>query len=606
MNLGLLLGLGGRRVGGGSGIGVSFTATKVGVDEAPQSVQFVATATGIGALSQEDVVFVWDFGDTYQFRYLPAGTVANDRQSGTAVGYRAAHVYRSAGTFSVTCTAYVISSGVIASGSTSQDVVIAATDAAITSRIAISKSGSFTGAPAGATQVNWSGGEPGSYPLDPNTAYYFEAGQTYSVVNLNAANFSGGGVLKLHRYGAGANPLFTNSGITVWGSNHGNTSICEIDIRGIFDVNNDPDWENTSIYPVPPTAPRETGMFILPGGGATALVYGCSVSGCQINIYHVNSNASSITHTVDCESTNWFDYGVLDSNTGAVAHVGCRYHQKVGTQPLPALALGSRAWNVVGVDNTARQGAIRIAQSLNVTVNKCNLLSYRCGWSTGFGGFAAIQASIRVGTETAGGVENAAVSQNEFEGGFNVMTLAVQNASTAQIAVGIYVAEFNVLRLDRDGQSVDIIPVTKAGAHIRGNIIHYPSGITHVGFTTLNLVFANSALSFALNRTTYVYGNTLVSDNNNSLAWQVATQIGAGTRPITYENNMFELRGTSDIPGSGVLFQTDYTPIQAAFPYAPQAGSLAYRTYSTGRLPPLEQDGTVRVAPFSLGASEEA
>jgi hypothetical protein len=587
--------------------GVSFTATKVGVDEAPQSVQFSATVTGIA--NQSDAIIFWDFGDTYQFRYLPSDTKANDRQSGTAIGHRAAHVYRAAGTYTVTCTAYEFTSSGVVSVSTTQNVVIAATDAAITTRVAISKSGSFTGAPAGATQVNWSGGEPSSLTFNPNTAYYFEAGQTFDV-GLNAVNFAGTpGVLKLHRYGAGADPVFSRS-LTIWGGDQGNTTIAEIEFLGTFDVDDNPNWDDTGVYPTPPPAPPETGIFLWPedDGGQTMLVYGVKVSGYQISFYSLNRSSASTTHFVDCESTNWFNYGVLSGNIGAEAWVGSHIHQKIGTQPLPA-TVGNRQWNSPDGPNTARQGAMRIASANPVIINKCNAFSYRSGWSgTIVTDVAAIQSAIRLGTSATSAPERTTLSQCDLVGGAGVFVPSVQNAGEVQSAINYFIFENNYLSQDIDGATSEFIATTKPGAHIRGNIVEYVSGIPvadTVG-STIRLINVNGALSFGLDATSFVYGNTLVVNGNTpGIDWQAATQIGAGTRPITYQNNVIQMNGTFNSGGSSSLFQTNYNPLQSAFPFAPLVGSAAYQTYSTGRLPALTQSGTPRVTPFSIGASEE-
>jgi hypothetical protein len=587
--------------------GVSFTATKVGVDEAPQSVHFSATVTGIA--NQSDAIIVWDFGDNYEFRYLPNDTKANDRQSGAAIGHFAAHVYRAAGTYTVTCTAYEFTSSGVVSVITTQNVVIAATDAAITTRLAISKTGSFTGAPAGATQVNWSGGEPGSLTFDPNTAYYFEAGQTFNV-NLNAANFSAGGVLKLHRYGSGANPILTR-GFVMWGSNHGHTSVCEIEFRGTFDVNNNPNWEDTGVYPTPPTAPQETGIFLINGnGGQTALVYGVKVSGFQLNYYYQNNNTNTITHTVDCESTNWWNYGCLSGNDGTEAWVGCHFHQKVGLQGLPdEIPQSSFAWNSPGARNTPRSGPMRIGEGNPVLVNKCRLLAYRSGWSqTIVTDVAAIQPAIRLGSGTSAAPENAVLSQSDMIGGMTVLAANIQNTSTAQSAVNLFIIENNYLSQGLDGEANEFIGFTKPGAHIRNNIVEYVTGITPANTvgSTIRFVGVSGALSFGLDATSYVYGNTLVANGNTpSIDWQAATEIGSGARPITYQNNVIQMNGTFNSGGSSSLFQTNYNPLNTTFPFAPLAGSAAYQTYSTGRLPALARDGTPRVTPFSIGASEE-
>ncbi len=604
-----------RRVSGGGIVsGLSLTATKVGVDEAPQGVFFEATALGVS--DQADVVMWWDFGDDYQFRYLPTDTKANDRQSGTAIGHRAAHVYRSAGTYTVTCTAYQFVGGEIVSVSDTVEVVVAASDPAITERIAISKTGSFAGAPAGATQIDWSGGVPSTFSFLPNKAYYFQAGQTFTLDGV-AADFDTGGVGKVAKYGAGNNPVLAQSatatGNFFWlrGDDHDNFSVCEVDLLGTFDVNNNPNWNDAGVYPTPPTAPGNTGIFTLNGdnGGQSMLFYGMKIEGFRINVHFANPAAAAITHFVDCETTNWFDYGLYSAAAGVVAFIGVRSHQKIGTQPLPAaVPQSNRGWNSTDGPNTARHGALRVPGASLTIANKCSLLSYRCGWSAGSTpGVAAPQSAMRLGTSEVAG-ENYHVTQCDLEGGETVLTANVANTDTIQGVVENYIVESNFLTQDRDGYTTAFISTSKPGAHFRNNIAHYRSGIAPNGtVSTIRLVRDYNTVSFGLDRPSCVYGNTLIVDGDTpGIDWQTATQISAASRPITYANNLIQMNGAFNSAGSAALFQTNYSPVEAAFPFLPKFGSPAYGGYTTGKLAPLAQDGTERTAPFSLGAGEES
>lgn len=596
---------------GGTLTGVSFTVSRGGIDEAPQGVRFTATATGVA--DQDEVMFLWDFGDDYQFRYLPAETQSNDRQSGTAMGQQAVHAYRTAGTYTVTCTAYEFTSTGVVSSTTSQQITIAASDPRITERVAISLTGSFTGAPAGATQVDWSGGVPSVYALEANKAYYLEAGQTFVMDRIDI-DLDFGGCVKLTRYGAGANPVVAAPGTSdhfasLWfrGTDQDDFTISEVDFQGTFDVDDDPDWENTSVYPTPPPNPG-TGIYVSHtdnGGHQTGLFFGVRMSGFGINFYQNNSSANSEIYSVDCESTNYFDYGIL-AGWGAEAFVGVHSTQKIGTQGLPAL---SRNWNTTGQPNTASHGPMRLSSGDPLIVNKCRLYSYRSGWSgSPEPGVAATQAALRTHTAGSNAFEQAFISQNDIIGGFGIMSNDIEAVDVAQGAVGTYIVEANYLAPNSDGDSGGYTTTTKPGAHYRGNIYHWPSGTpTPSWATTIFLVSGKDATSFASGGTVRFYGETLVVDENMpTVGWQAADQIDDPSRPIEYENTLFQINGTFDSANSDALFQTDYAPLTSTFPFAPLSGSAAYQAYSTGRLPPLEQDGTVRTSPFSIGASEES
>jgi hypothetical protein len=605
-----------RRAGsGGTLSGLSITATKVGIEEAPQGVYFTATALGLP--DQADAVVWWDFGDTYQFRYLPTDTKASDRQSGTAIGHRAAHVYRSAGTYTATATAYQFVNGGIVTASQTVEIVVAASDPAITERVAFSKTGSFTGAPVGATQIDWSGGVPATFTFAPNKVYYFEAGQTFDMTTLTV-RFDSGGVGKITRYGAGANPVLAQTvagagGNFLWirGANLNNYTVSEVDLRGTFDVNDDPDWTDTAVYPTPPPAPGATGLYTFMGAnpGQAMLFYGMSISGFQTNIYPGNAAPNAVALFVDCESTNWWNFGSYSDAEGVEGYIGCHIHQKIGTQPLPAsVPQDNRGWNSTAGPNTARHGPIRTSEPSVVLINKCRLLSYRSGWSsTSNPGIAAIQSALRLGTGTIP-QETATLSQTDLIGGASQLTANVANTAIPQGDVKDYIVEFNYMSQDLDGFTFVFANTSKPGAHIRGNIFDYKAGIAPA-FDGVNALFIGgfNTVSFGSDRPSYVYGNTLVVNQNTpGINWQTATQISSSTRPIIYENNVIQMNGTFDAAGSGSLFQTNYNPLEVALPFRPKFGSAAFGTYATGKLPALTQSGSVRTAPFSLGASEES
>jgi hypothetical protein len=190
---------------------------------APLAVHFDATGStsttiGISDLAQggtfRQMKHTFDFGDPNSGTHSISGLSKNSEPSG---GGLAAHVFDTASTYLVKVTS------TDGSGSTATaSVTITVNDPSVLPTYAISKTGSFTGAPAGSTHLT-----QGSLPaFASNSRYFFNRGENWlgSAINIQdpLAN------VHIDAYGTGANPIFDSVAV---GTARPATSAFPTDIR---------------------------------------------------------------------------------------------------------------------------------------------------------------------------------------------------------------------------------------------------------------------------------------------------------------------------------------------------------------------------------------
>jgi hypothetical protein len=190
---------------------------------APLAVHFDATGStsttaGISDAAQggtfRQIKHAFSFGDPSSGTHSISGLSKNSEPSG---GGLAAHVFDTPGTYVVKVTS-TDGSGSSATAS----VTIAVNDPSVLTTYAISKSGNFTGAPAGSTHLTQS-----TLPtFSSNCRYFFNRGEDWSSVQI----FIGDPLTNVHidAYGTGANPTFLSVGV---GTNRPGTVNFASDIR---------------------------------------------------------------------------------------------------------------------------------------------------------------------------------------------------------------------------------------------------------------------------------------------------------------------------------------------------------------------------------------
>jgi hypothetical protein len=178
---------------------------------APLAVHFDATGStsttaGIGDPAQggtfRQIKHAFDFGDPNSGTHSISGLSKNSEPSGAGL---AAHVFDTAGTYVVKVTS------TDGSGSTATaSVTITVNDPSVLTTYAISKTGSFTGAPAGSTHLTQS-----TLPtFASNCRYFFNRDEDWTGTTIdiedNLAN------IHIDAYGTGAKPIFDGVKVGAW------------------------------------------------------------------------------------------------------------------------------------------------------------------------------------------------------------------------------------------------------------------------------------------------------------------------------------------------------------------------------------------------------
>lgn len=162
---------------------------------APFGVVFdgVATTNSQGNDSFHDYVYYFDFGDGGAANYT-YGQLAGQTKNRFVGGPVAAFVYETPGTYTARMW---VSDGVSVWGPVSQTITVTNPDTVYptTQTVVVSSSGTFTGAPAGATQVTSSDFDAAFLAhKGSNKRILFRAGETF---NASAASLGSGGTVNL-------------------------------------------------------------------------------------------------------------------------------------------------------------------------------------------------------------------------------------------------------------------------------------------------------------------------------------------------------------------------------------------------------------------------
>lgn len=218
--------LAGNSVTGTGGITTSASASRT-TGTAPMAVFFDATGTtnSLGIDNFHDILYIWHFGDTETaWTY---GTLANDNSKNKARGGVAAHVFETAGTYTVKCTPITVSSaGTLSVGTTSSTTItVAAADTTYsgTNTVCISTSGTFTGAPSGSNNVTTSTWSTVIGHVNAGKRVLLRCGEQWDVPSATSMNVSNA---QVGSFGTGAKPLIriTGAGATPFQMMNGNVN----------------------------------------------------------------------------------------------------------------------------------------------------------------------------------------------------------------------------------------------------------------------------------------------------------------------------------------------------------------------------------------------
>lgn len=384
------------------GVGVSIVMRQNPEMVAPHAVWFEAVLVGSnlpvrGADGNviydphfHDYLYQWDFGDhgAYTVAQLrdpvPAINTALGKSlplmmdRGVAEGQLAMHVFGAPGTYTVTLTVRS-RTGIVATAS--ETITVADPDVMFAGdkTIVVSKTSSFTGAPAGARQVtSFLSAISLQKTLGTTARILLKRGEDY--FSEGRPRLESNGLLNFYvgAWGAGARPRLWG----IWPKHVGDGGVIMRDIE-LWSS-----WDETT----------ETGngesQFYLNGADCYATLYRCTSTGAGAAVYTTNGTANMVLAVFDCHITNWSNFGVLLDSQGRTAFSG------VSIKRSP-LALGGGG-NKGQASN--QHGCMRWSPGYDDTLYAAGVFRHfdwfnNAGWSTA-NGLPAYQACFR----TSGGV----------------------------------------------------------------------------------------------------------------------------------------------------------------------------------------------------------
>ncbi|MEM6421058.1 MAG: PKD domain-containing protein [Pseudomonadota bacterium] len=311
---------------------------RMALGTAPEAIHFRAIATVAGIATAGDrrtawdesfhrLHYRWNFGDAAGASSAHPGCInlpAAHNDLNTAFGAEVAHVFTQPGTYTVSLEVRRESDGALVGTDTLQVTVA---DPAATfpgaQTVVVAADGTFTGAPAGATQVTSLGAAlSAAENRAGNTRILLKRGESYNVTS--AINISSGwDNFYLGAWGSGANPKITTSGFSggqVWGF--------AVNVRNdiVFsDIDGEGTWDPTA-----ETGGRFTWVNMFTHNAKNYLFSGCHTRRMG-NMHYYYLYLSDVVETGSCVwhrcfVDGWGDYGMFVGSSAQdqfIAFLGC-------------------------------------------------------------------------------------------------------------------------------------------------------------------------------------------------------------------------------------------------------------------------------------------
>lgn len=540
-----------------------------------------------------ELAYLWTFGDDYEFEAPEKGSFTS---SGTAIGAKAAHVYRRPGTYTVKLDVWGFVDGDLTHAFSETSVTIADPDALFPGdqTLFVSAEEDWTHAPSGALQYSsldeaaeyiatgWMGSGDLPHRLMIN------CGETYAFSGRGLA-FNADETKTIHvvTAGTGAKPILNcTGGWSITANYDQGFADCDIVIQGLdmhgpYDsaIGNDPDNMPTAFQIGDNTTPQ------------MVLIDGCTADGFGHGLFLLDVQAHTGIYANDTVVTNWSRWGAIGNTGVATCILGSRF---------------SSAFDAL-VDNGSNAGApMRLGgDGQNTLIQGCDFYSGQ-GWSE-HGPIIATQPCMRLNGDAYPGA-HVSVTRTAMEGGYNLLTIGATSVPTTPCNV---VIESNYMV--GSYQTVHFIGLDYGGATIRNNIMVMPdadrmegtnSPASYVKFTI------NGADEENNNAPTKIVFNTLVdlTDSNMSVVsgvWTGARLVEnnatlPGDEPMVTTPALWEPRETGYHSAMAGLQAQTSTPVDIVASYALAAGSPAIGDADEAF--PLDYTGEFREAAASRGA----
>lgn len=565
-----------------------------------------------------DVYYFWDFDDSYEFT-APENLVPEFRDAGVAYGARVSHVYRTPGTFEVSCLVVEASSGKMATATTT--ITVGDPDELFTDGTNLYVDWTYNGVDAPANAP------PGAQLFRDFTdaiqrgiigqsgrprRIILARGQTH-VVNVGLAvgfNFVTPSFCIVADKGPGANPILDMSNHTfLW--DYTMPPITERDLR-FENIDFVGTWDTTT-----QSGGQQTAFFIRENPPLQTLFDGCSFDGFDIAIYPNVTGKAKISPNPylflnNSTITNWRSTAMFGDGLNL-----CLTGNRIAQNPQ---ALNGYS----GAGNSLISG-IRVMLMDNAIIAQNDFFS-RSGWFVNTPGIYTTQACIRLSTTAYEGAYHN-VNCNAMEGGFSLLSI---NNSNGEDGVAINaVIEKNLFVGSHDTKFM--LDISYGGTTVRNNVGIFPDtpsyGITPDRFVTY-IRQGNDQKN--QNAPQKVYSNTFVNRQSDAKAPQgiadaigVSDAAGAGYVNEVVANNLIyqPAQGvTDDAPLDGTVlwpprythYEDDDTPRNDAVAtpgdtislYRPQEGSAALGDAINGEVALDDFFGNKRPVYPSRGAFE--
>ena len=402
---------------------VIITAKRSNLHLAPEGITFEATVKGFDTPGPRgrkaynpqlhEIHYIWDFGDPGEYT-VPVNLVSEHRNANVAYGPIVSHVYRKAGTYTVTLEAVEPSSGKISK--TTYKVVVGDPDRAFAGRetFFVDSGGDYRGAPAGSV---------GFSSLDAALNAARKGGPLKRIMLRRGQIFPTNSIRMRRDYGSlyfCASPGKGRKPQVMWkpGQHIQFFWINDVDAGKTKDfvftnIRFQGPWNSTTET----GTPRVSGIYTGEKRPSYILIDGCEFDGFSISISIVKSAAKNDMLILnDTVITNWQDYGIFEAQQGYTSVLGCRI-----TQHVNALSGGPKDWS------HNRHGCIRIQKGGKFVMDGCDLFS-RNGWFENVKGWHTSQSCLRWNQLAVKGAL-ANIQRCTGEGGWQVFAISTMKKS---------------------------------------------------------------------------------------------------------------------------------------------------------------------------------
>lgn len=337
-----------------------------------------------------DITYIWDFNENDpQGDPLPWDAPLNIPNAwnirGTAYGQRAAHVFRTPGTYNVTLWA-VSRAGTVGTASTTVTVGDPDTAYPGARTICFSDTGDFAGAPAGAQLVTSAGGiESAVSNLSQPGRVLFKRGSDQTL----QANIGGNQNFRAGTWGSGARPILRpplNRYVFEIGQGLPNLRFRTyegLDFRGSWDSTTETGGYYDNVF----------ANILSDAPNMMSVVHDCRISGMSgINL----STLKAVDFTVIISETlveGWSEYGITANTQNDGITSGTRMAIIGSAIQQDAYACNGALGLGYGDDMSNEQGPVRWGTTRQWLMRSCYVFS-NSGWAGG------AQPCIRVGTDT--------------------------------------------------------------------------------------------------------------------------------------------------------------------------------------------------------------